>query len=88
MVNVSFTVKIKAFEDMNRIDLHGYLVEDAIEEVENLIGKIRLSGREGYLKVITGHGKIQKELMFYLLDHGIEHSFEPGNKGAMIICVD
>jgi dsDNA-specific endonuclease/ATPase MutS2 len=70
------------------IDLHGYLVEDAIEEVENLIGKIRLGGREDYIKVITGHGRIQKQLMFYLLDHGIEHMFEPGNKGAMIINVD
>ena len=73
---------------MNTIDLHGYLVEDAIEFIENEIGKIRLSGQEGCLKVITGHGKIQRELMYYLLDHGIEHMFEPGNKGAMIIVVD
>lgn len=73
---------------MITIDLHGYLVEDAIEFIENEIGKIRLSGREDVIKVITGHGKIQKELMFYLLDHGIEHMFEPGNQGAYIITVD
>lgn len=73
---------------MQTIDLHGYLVDDAIELIENEIGKIRLAGREDCIKVITGHGKIQKQLMFYLLDHGIEHMFEPGNKGAMIITVD
>ena len=73
---------------MQTIDLHGYLVEDAIEEVENIIGKIRLDGREEVIKVITGHGKIQKQLMFYLLDHGIEHIFEPRNMGAFIITVD
>lgn len=73
---------------MITIDLHGYLVEDAIEFIENEIGKIRLTGREDSLKVITGHGKIQKQLMFYLLDHGIEHMFEPGNEGAMIIHID
>lgn len=73
---------------MLTIDLHGYLVEDAIEEIERAIGKIRLEGREEVIKVITGHGKIQKQLMFYLLDHGIEHIFEPGNMGAMIITVE
>ena len=73
---------------MLTIDLHGYLVEDAIEEVENIIGKIRLEGREEVIKVITGHGKIQKQLMFYLLEHDIEHIFEPGNMGAYIITVE
>ena len=73
---------------MLTIDLHGYLVEDAIELIEVEIGKIRLEGREDCIKVITGHGKIQKELMFYLLNHDIDHMFEPGNKGAMIITVD
>lgn len=54
---------------MQTIDLHGYLVEDAIELIENEIGKIRLSGREDCIKVITGHGKIQKQLMFLSLIH-------------------
>lgn len=73
---------------MLTIDLHGYLVEDAINYIEEVIGKIRLEGRDEVIKVITGHGKIQRELMFYLLENEIEHMFEIGNKGAMLITVE
>lgn len=73
---------------MLTIDLHGYLVEEAIDYIENVIGKIRLENREDIIKVITGHGKIQRELMFYLLKNKIEHQFEIGNKGAVLIIID
>ena len=70
------------------IDLHGYLLEDALIFVEREIGKIRLSGMESDLHVITGRGVIRIELLKYLKQHDIDHSFELGNDGAIIIRVD
>ena len=70
------------------IDLHGYLLEDALIFVEREIGKIRLSGVESDLHVITGRGVIRIELLKYLKQHDIDHSFELGNDGAIIIRVD
>ena len=70
------------------IDLHGYKLEDAILLVEKEIGRIRMSGTEGDLHIITGRGVIRKELIKYLKAHKIDHDFELGNDGAIIIRVD
>ena len=70
------------------IDLHGYTLEDAIDFVEREIGKIRLSGEEKDLLVITGRGVIRIELIKYLSSHNINHRFQLGNDGAILIFVD
>jgi len=69
-------------------DLHGYKLEDAIDYVENLIGKIRLSGNEEVIKIITGRGIIRNELRKYFDSQGIDHRFELGNDAVFIITVD
>ena len=73
---------------MKKIDLHGFKLEDAIEHIESEIGKIRLSGKEDDLLVITGRGVIRNVLIQYLKDHDIDHNFEWGNDGAIHIRVD
>lgn len=73
---------------IKEIDLHGYSLEDAIILVEREIGRIRLSGVESDLHIITGRGVIRIELLKYLQHHDIDHSFELGNDGAIIIRVD
>ena len=73
---------------MKKIDLHGHKLEDAIILIEAEIGKIRLSGKENDLLVITGRGIIRKVLIQYLKDHEIDHNFEWGNDGAIHIRVD
>ena len=69
-------------------DLHGYKLEEAIEYVEDIIGKIRISGTEEVIKVITGRGVIKIELKKYLDSQGIENRFELGNDAVFIITVD
>lgn len=69
-------------------DLHGYNLEDAIKLVEREIGRIRLSGQEIDLHIITGRGVIRKELIAYLKDHDIDHDYELGNDGAIMIRVE
>ena len=73
---------------MKKIDLHGFLLEDAIDLVESQIGKIRLSGQEDDLLIITGRGVIREQLIKYLKEHEIDHNFEWGNDGAIHIRVD
>ena len=70
------------------IDLHGHKLEDALIFIESEIGKIRLRGETSDLHVITGRGIIRIELLKYLKNHEIDHSFELGNDGAIIIRVE
>ena len=73
---------------MDTYDLHGYLLEDAINFVEKIIGEIRLSKMEKDVLIITGRGIIRKKLIEYLDLHKIEHRFELGNDGAIVISID
>lgn len=73
---------------MKSYDLHGMPLEEAISYVESLIGKIRLKGVEEEIIVITGRGIIRKELIKYLDLHKIQHRFQLGNDGVIIIEVD
>tara|TARA_B100000886_G_C20397140_1_gene480874 strand:- start:1234 stop:1458 length:225 start_codon:yes stop_codon:yes gene_type:complete len=70
------------------IDLHGYKLKDAIDLVEREIGRIRMRGNEEDLHIITGRGIIRIELMNYLKIHHIDHDYELGNDGAIIIRVE
>ena len=58
------------------IDLHGYKLEEALILVEREIGRIRLSGLENDLHIITGRGVIRIALLKYLKKHDIDHDFE------------
>ena len=73
---------------IKKIDLHGYKLEEAIDLVEKEIGVIRMKAIESDLHIITGRGVIRVELLKYLKKHDIDHSFELGNDGAIIIRVD
>lgn len=73
---------------IKEIDLHGYTLEDALILVEREIGRIRMSGIESDLLVITGRGVIRIALIKYLRNHDIDHNFELGNDGAIIIRVE
>ena len=63
---------------VKEIDLHGYTLEDALILVEREIGRIRLTGVENDLHIITGRGVIRIELLKYLKDM-ISTMVEPGN---------
>ena len=73
---------------VKEIDLHGFTLEKALILVEREIGRIRLRGVEEDLHIITGRGVIRIELLKYLKNNDIDHNFEPGNDGAIIIRVD
>ncbi len=73
---------------MKKIDLHGFKLEEALILIEKEIGKIRLSGVEDDLLVVTGRGVIRIELIKYLKENSIDHNYEWGNDGAIHIRVD
>ena len=73
---------------METHDLHGLNLEESLALVERLIGKIRLQGREGMLKFITGRGAIREELMRYFRQNNIDHGFELGNDGVINATID
>jgi DNA-nicking Smr family endonuclease len=73
---------------MNEIDLHGYLLEDALEEVHRLIARVRMSGHPQQVRIITGHGPIRESVKQLLTSYGIEHNIMIGNTGTIVAVVD
>lgn len=73
---------------MKTYDLHGYKLEEAMQMVESLIGRIRLSGKEDDFKVITGRGVIREALLKYLKENDIDHDFELGNEAVLVIRIE
>lgn len=69
-------------------DLHGFNVENAIEEVHQLIGIARMSGKKHEVHIITGTGPIKEETMNVLTGYDIEHSVQMGNNGVIRAVVD
>ena len=73
---------------MIKRDFHGYLLDDAIHEVEMIIGDIRNSGRTESVELITGHGKIQIAVMELLNDYQISCNIQLGNSGVIVATIE
>ena len=73
---------------MIKRDFHGYLLDDAIHEVEMIIGQVRSSGKTEEAEFITGHGKIQIAVLDLLNDYHINSSIQLGNTGVVVATIE
>ena len=69
-------------------DFHGYLLEDAIREVDLIIGDIRSRGATEEVKLITGHGAIQIAVLELFNDYHIPANIQLGNTGVVVATID
>ena len=73
---------------MYKIDYHGWKTEAALQDIESVIGAIRLSGRSQQAELITGHGIIQTEVIKLLESHSLEPSIQLGNTGVVVVVIE
>jgi len=73
---------------MIRKDFHGYLLSDAIQEVELIIGDIRNRGVTEQVEFITGHGKIQIAITELFNSYHISYNIQLGNSGVVVATID
>jgi DNA-nicking Smr family endonuclease len=69
------------------LDLHGFTVEEALKEVEQILFyQWRLGLESGaQVEIITGRGKIKKALIEYLKKQKIDFYIPMGNAGMIVI---
>ena len=69
------------------VDLHGFTVEEALKEVEQLLFyQWRLgTGGAAQIEIITGKGKIKQALIRYLEKQKIDFHVPMRNAGMIII---
>lgn len=67
-------------------DYHNHTLSQAMEDVSNVIGHVRLKGERKDAEFITGRGVICEELLKVLSAHGLFPSLKLGNDGV-VVCV-
>lgn len=69
---------------MIKKDYHGWLVEDAVRDVELLVGRARMNDPV-LAEFITGNSVIKKAILRVLDDYGLEGEEKWGNVGAITV---
>jgi hypothetical protein len=73
---------------MVRKDFHGYKLEDAVREVEQLIGEIRIANTPQHAKFITGHGIIKDTLIQLLHTYNLNPAEDWTNAGVITVAIE
>lgn len=73
---------------MIKCDFHGYKLEDALREVEVIIGEVRTAGNTEVAEFITGHGFIQKGLLTLCEQYGLDAKISWTNSGAINVVIE
>jgi len=73
---------------MIKRDFHGWLVEDALQEVHNIVGESRNRSASDNAEFITGHGVIKSELIELLKQYGLTPEVQWGNSGVVVVAIE
>lgn len=69
-------------------DFHGWTLDDAVQEVHNIVGEIRMKNSQANVEFITGHGIIREEIMTVLEAYDIPAQIQWGNSGVIVALID
>jgi hypothetical protein len=73
---------------MREIDFHGMTVQEALHQLELLVGEIRMEEDPEDVRLITGQGKIMNLFLEYLEREELDHHLEWGNNGCIIATIE
>ncbi len=73
---------------MIKKDFHGTRLEDALHEVDILIGIIRDTGGPEQAEFITGFGVIRSEMFKLLEEYSLSPSYKLGNEGVIVVFLE
>jgi len=69
-------------------DYHGIRVGDALDDLNRIIGEVRLSRRTEYAEFITGYGLIREAFHVNLRAHGLTPTYKLGNEGVIVVTIE
>jgi len=69
-------------------DYHGYPLNDAIDDLNRIIGEVRMSRKREYAEFITGFGVIRAAFFSLLKAHGLNPSYKIGNEGIIVVVIE
>ena len=73
---------------MIRKDYHGYKLEEALRDFEDIIGQCRVKNAYTKAEVVTGHGVIQKEILALCEEYGLEAHVSWANTGVICVTIE
>lgn len=68
-------------------DIHGLTFYETQDLVHRIVGETRLGGEETWVKIITGNGSLQKEVLSILKDYKLKPEIQWGNSGCVNVLV-
>ena len=69
-------------------DYHGWTVEEALTNVDRIVDRVRMEGKQIEAKFITGHGQIQREILSSLKHYGLEPTIQLSNSGVVLVVIE
>jgi len=69
---------------MKEYDIHGLTLYETQDLVHKIVGEVRLDNQEDWVRIITGNGVLQKEVISILESYSLKPELQWGNSG----CVD
>ena len=73
---------------MIRKDYHGYKLVDALHDLDQTIGYVRMKAKAEDAEIITGFGQIRSEIFSKLIEYGLTPSYKLGNNGTIICLIE
>ena len=70
---------------MIKRDFHGWTVADTLDEIDKIVGDVRINNRRDDAEFITGRGTIRESLLDYLREYNLTPELKWGNDG--VVCV-
>jgi len=72
---------------MIKRDFHGWLLEDALEEVHKIVGDVRQQHSLQHAEFITGRGLIRQAILTLLEEYTLRPDLQWGNDGVVIVTI-
>lgn len=68
-------------------DFHGWFTADALQEVDRIVGSVRMLGATRQYEFITGNGVIKHEILQLLKQYDLEGELKLGNAGVVVVTI-
>lgn len=69
-------------------DYHSFTLLEALEDVNSIVGNVRLKGISEDVEFIVGHGIIKTELLKFLLAYDLSPTVQIGNSGVVLCTIE
>ena len=72
---------------MIKRDFHGWLLEDALMEIDVIVGDVRQQQSTQHAEFITGRGIIRQAILNLLEEYNLRPDLQWGNDGVVVVTI-